>query len=444
MTGANRAGMGATGAATTGAGATGRATAAAGARRQDQLRPYDVLIRGGEVVDPSQGLRGARDVAFAYGRVAAVAQPGTIDDGAARIVLDASGKLVVPGLIDLHTHVYTGGSELVIPADEVCSVSGCTTVVDAGTAGANTMLGLVRLAERDIRTRVFAFVHISQIGLAGHPHGESRHLEYLEPELAARTVLTYPGFVLGVKVRQTQNLVGENGLEPLRRAVRAAEIAQETLDKAAGGRSERRVKVMVHYGTAPAPIGELVGLLRGGDLATHCFNGGANGVLDANGKVEQGVWDARERGVLFDVGHGRGSFSYKVAKGAFDQGFPPDTISTDLHSGSVNHPVVDMPTTMSKWLEIGMSLEDVVRRSTNRPAEVINEALPARERDPLFGTLQVGAPGDAAVLDLREGDAEFSDSLGYRWHGTQRLVPVHTVLKGRPWGRPYPHPYLLA
>ena len=200
---------------------------------------------------------------------------------------------------------------------------------------------------------------------------------------------------------------------------------------------------MVHYGSAPAPIGELLGLLRPGDVATHCFNGGTNGVLDANGKLEAGVWAARERGVQFDVGHGRGSFSYRVAKAAFDQGFWPDTISTDLHSGSVNYPVVDMPTTMSKWLDIGMPLEEVVKRSTVAPAEFINQALPAHDREPLLGTLQVGAPGDAAVFDLQRGDFEYADSTGYHWRGGQRLVPLHTILHGRPWGRPYAHPYLM-
>ncbi|MGH2367297.1 MAG: hypothetical protein ACRDI2_03780, partial [Chloroflexota bacterium] len=366
---------------------------------------------------------------------------------------------VTPGLVDVHTHVYVGGSELVIPADEVCSVSGCTTVVDAGTAGANTMLGLRLLSQAQIRTRVFAFVHISSIGLAGHPHGESRDLVYLDPQLAARCVLSHQGFVLGVKVRQTRNLVGENGLEPLRRAARAAELADEAIraqqartapagDGQPGTRNQepgtpRRVPVMVHYGSAPAPLAELLAVLRPGDVVTHGFNGGVNGVLDDDGRVDEAARAARERGVLWDVGHGRGSFSYRVAAACAEQGFWPDTISTDLHSGSVNSPVVDMPTTMSKFLNLGMPLEEVVAKSTLAPARFINGALPAPAREALLGTLQVGAPGDAAVLELQRGEFQFRDSLGYTWTGAERLAPVHTILGGRPWGRPYPHPYLM-
>jgi dihydroorotase len=397
--------------------------------------PYDLLIQGADVLDPGQGLHGRRDVAFAYGRVAAVAPPGTLSAGDARLILDGTGLLVTPGLIDLHTHVYVGGSELVVPADEVCAPSGCTTVVDAGTAGANTMLGLHLLARTHIRTRAYAFVHISSIGLAGHPHGESRDLLYLDPALAARCVLAYRGFVLGVKVRQTANLVGQNGLEPLRRAVQAAEMAEASLGE--------RVPVMVHYGSAPAPLADLLALLRPGDVVTHAYNGGTNGVLDASGQVESSAREARARGVLWDVGHGRGSFSYRVASACAAQGFWPDTISTDLHSGSVNAPVVDLPTTMSKYLSLGMSLEDVVDRSTAAPARFIAGALPAEARDPLLGTLRPGAPGDAAVLELQDGEFTFQDSRGETWKGPRRLVPRHTVRAGRLWGRPYPHPYLV-
>jgi dihydroorotase len=184
-------------------------------------------------------------------------------------------------------------------------------------------------------------------------------------------------------------------------------------------------------------------LLRPGDVVTHCFNGGARDLRRADGSFEEAARVAQQRGIHFDVGHGAGSFSYLTAKTAADAGFWPNTISTDLHSASVGERAVDMPTTMSKFLDLGMLLDDVVDRSTAVAARFINSALPARDREPLLGTLQVGAPGDAAVFDLIQGDAPFMDSLGHRWTGKQRLTPLHAVLKGRLWGRPFPHPYLI-
>lgn len=436
------------------------AEARALARRANHGAPYDVLVRGGEVLDPSQDLRGRRDVAFAWGRVAAVAAPGAIEPGAARVVIEAAGKLVVPGLVDLHAHVYVGGSELVVPADEVCPPSGCTTVVDAGTAGGNTMLGLRLLAQCHYRTRVFAFVHISGLGLAGHPHGESRDLIYLDPELAARTVLAHRDFVLGIKVRQTDRLVGANGLEPLRRAIAAAEMAERAMQlepatsaarpTAAGpgaaaspARSGRRVPVMVHVGGTPAPLAEVLALLRPGDVVTHCFTGNPPCVVDATGKLDPACVAARERGVHFDVGHGAGSFSFPVARAAAEAGFWPDTISTDLHSMSIGTKAVDLPTTMSKFLGFRLPLGAVVARSTWAPAQFINGVFGPHASEPLLGSLQVGAPGDAAILEHQSGEFAFQDSIGTIWTGKERLAPIHCVLGGRPWGRPYANTYLI-
>jgi dihydroorotase len=422
------------------AGGSGAAPRRWAGRLENQTAPYDLLLRGGEVLDPSQGLRGVRDVAFAWGRIAAVAEPGTIDPRAARTVIDVAGKLVTPGLIDLHTHVYLGAADLCLPADEVGAASGCTTMVDAGTASANNMLGFHRLVQRETRTRIYALVHISGIGLVGHPHGESRDLTFLEPELAARCLLSYQGFVLGVKVRQSHYIVGDNGLEPLRRAIRAAELAEQALRPAGAA---RRVPVMVHIGGAPAPLAEILALLRPGDVITHCFTGTGNGVVDDQGRLEPACEAARQRGILFDVGHGSGSFSLPIAKAAAEAGFWPDTISTDLHAYSVNRPAIDLPATMSKFLSLGLSLEEVVRRATEAPAQFINASLPPSAREPLLGTLQAGAPGDAAVLELQHGDFEFVDTRGHTWHAPVRLVAAHTVLAGRQWGRPFPNPYLV-
>ena len=411
-------------------------------RRRHQSATYDLLVRGGTVLDPSQNLHAARDVAFAWGRVAAVIEPGAIEATQARLLIDATGKLVVPGLIDLHTHVYVGGAELALPADEACAAAGTTTAIDAGTASANNMLGFFRLARDPSQTsaRLYAFVHISGLGLVAHPHGESRDLSYLEPELAAQCILRYPGFVLGVKVRQSGYIVGQHGLEPLRRAIRAAEMAREAL--AAQGAGERLVPVMVHIGGAPASIAELLALLRPGDIVTHCFTASGNGVLNADGRVEDACRRARDRGVSFDVGHGSGSLAEPVARAAVEQDFWPDTISTDLHTGSVTEKAIDLPTTMSKFLSFGLPLAAVVARATTGPARIVNTALPAQAREPLLGTLQPGAPGDAAILDHRQGTFRFVDAQLNAWTGSEALLPAQTILGGRPVGRPFPHPYL--
>lgn len=378
---------------------------------------YDLILRGGEVVDPSQGLRGRRDVGVRYGRIAALERD--LSNAQADIVLDVTGAIVTPGLVDLHAHVYTGVCPLVVPADEVCSTSGVTTIVDAGSAGCHSFPGFRQFIVNQQRTRVYGYVHISSLGLVGHPVGEMLNLAHANVEQAARMAVEHRDVCLGIKVRQSDNIVGANGLEPLRLALRAAELAG--------------CPVMVHIGAAPAPLREIIDLLRPGDVITHCFTGRGNGVLGEDGRLLPECWEARRRGIVFDVGHGYLSHSFDVARAAIEAGFLPDTISTDLHSLSVNGPVFDMPTTMSKFLNLGLTLEEVIERSTINPARVIN-------REEKLGTLQVGAPADVAVLRLEEGAFEFQDSERQRLAGTKRLVAVHTVRGGRLWGRPFRHP----
>ncbi len=381
--------------------------------------PYDLVLTGGEVIDPSQQLRGRRDVAVADGLIAAVAPSIPADQGLQ--ALDITGLLVTPGLVDMHAHVYVGVCPLVIPIDELGPASGVTTVVSTGDAGAHTFAGFRRLIVDQVRTRVYAFVHISTIGLAGWEVGEMRDLDYAEPDKAARVVREHRDICLGVKVRQGRQMVGRNGLEPLRRAIAAAEASDSA--------------VMVHIGDAPEPLPVILGLLRPGDIVTHCFTGTGNGLLSAGGVVLPEAREARARGILFDVGHGMGSFDFRVGEAALEQGFPPDFISSDLHSGCVNGPTYDLPTTVSKFLLMGMSLEDAIGLATVAPATIIN-------RLPLLGTLQVGAPGDVAVFALDPTETRFIDAMGQERRGPRGLVPHHTVTRGRLWRRPYPHPYL--
>lgn len=379
------------------------------------MTAYDLLLKGGEVIDPSQSLRGRYDVAVLRGRIAAVSEH--IDPSAARLVVDVSGKIVTPGLVDLHAHVYAEGTALGVVADEVCPPAGVTTVLDAGSAGCNNFAAFRRLAVNSQRTRVYALVHISRIGLTGFPVPEMRDISFANVEGAARTVLENQDVCLGIKVRQSAGVVGDNYLRPLELAVEAATLAQ--------------CPVMVHIGGAPAPLSEIIRRLRPGDIITHCFAGTGNGVVDEDGRFLDVCWEARQRGIYFDVGHGQGSLNFNVCRAALEAGFLPDAISSDVHVFAINSPMQDMPTVMSKFLNLGLTLEQVIERTTIAPARIMG-------REDGLGTLRVGATGDIAVFEMQQGHFEWLDTNRDNNHliGDKRLVNIYTVTRGQLWGRP--------
>jgi len=381
---------------------------------------YDLVIRGGEVVDPSQGLRGKRDVAIKNAKIAAIEREIPAEMGAQ--TLDAAGRLVVPGLVDLHAHVYPQGSAIGLPADELVPFTATTTYVSAGDAGGNNFSAFKHYVIGQARSRIYAFVHISAIGLAGFPVGEMKEIEYANVDLAAKTMAENPDVVLGVKVRETIEVVGANGIEPLRRARLAAE------------RAGTNARVMCHIGNAPGNLADVLDLLRPGDILTHSYSGAGNNTVQ-DGKVIAAALEAKKRGVLIDVGHGGGSFSYAVAEPAIQQGLVPDTISSDIHAYSGNSPGMPfLPWVMSKFLNMGFSLEQVISLATEKPAKIIGKV------DKL-GTLQVGAPADVAILELVEGAVEFVDTVKNTRKGTRYLKPVQTIRAGRPYGRPFPAPF---
>jgi dihydroorotase len=405
--------------------AAGRAGAAIGPNDK-----YDLVIKGGEVLDPSAALRAKRDIGIRFGLIEAI-EPD-IPAGRAMRTLDATGRVVVPGLIDLHAHVYPYGSAIGIAADETIPFTGVTTVVSAGDAGVNNLPALRRHIAAQTRTRMFAFVHIANMGLAGFPVPELYNIDYAQVEACARAIAENPDFVLGAKVRMSENVIAKHGAEPLRRAIRACEL------------SGRPAKVMVHIGgvETAALMTEILDLLRPGDILTHCYSGAPNSAgqftnIVQDGKLLPAALAAKQRGVVFDVGHGGGSFDYTVAEAAIQQGCPPDTISSDLHASSGNSPGMPfLPWVMSKFIGLGFTLEQVVAMATVAPAKVIN-------RGEKLGTLQVGASGDITLLEVAEGPVSFIDTRGNRREGRTALRPVQTVNNGVPFGRPFQVPFAV-
>ena len=389
---------------------------------------FDLLIRNANVMDPSQGLSGRRDIGIRYGLIESI-EAGIAPERAQR-VMDVDGKLVTPGLIDLHCHTYPYGSAIGIPADELVAHQCTTTVVSAGDAGANNFAAFRRFIVPASRTRQFAFVHIAVAGLAGFPVPELFNIEYAQPDAAARAVAENADMVLGVKVRMSENVIARHGLEPLRRAI------------AACARSGVPAKVMCHIGGVADRelMSQILDLLRPGDILTHCFSGAPNNAglgtnIVQDGKLLPAALAAKRRGVVFDIGHGGGSFDYTIAEAAIAQGCPPDTISSDVHVFSGNSPGMPyLPWVMSKMIGLGFSLPEVVGMATAAPARVIS-------RIPKHGTLQIGAPADLSIMEIVEGAVSFVDTRNNKREGKMHLRPSGTVVAGVAFGRPYQSPF---
>jgi len=383
-----------------------------------QARPaarYDLLVKGGRVVDPSQGLSAARDVAISGQQIARLA--AAIPEAEAREVLNARGKIVTPGLIDIHVHVYDGVAPLGIPADPNCIAKGVTAVVDAGSAGAHTFPGLRKYVINVVDTRVFALLNISVVGQStlsqDNPHGELLDLRYANPKLAVRTIERNRDVILGVKIRLSRNIAGEHDLAALKLAREAADAV--------------RLPLMVHIGGTHSPLKDILAMLKKGDVITHSFHGREGGILDGSGRVLPEVRAAVARGVHLDVGHGAGSFSFEVAEKALKQELLPGTISSDVHQFNVNGPVFDLATTLSKFLHLGLTLEQVIERASTHPANTFG--FPKG-----LGTLREGATADVAVFTLAEGDFEFMDAQRQKRLGHRKLIPVATVKAGKIYG----------
>lgn len=374
---------------------------------------YELIVRGGRVLDPSQNIDGVMDIAFSGGRVAAL--ESNLEAGPATTVRDAKGVIVTPGLIDLHTHVYWGGTSLGIDAEEFCRTSGVTTAVDTGSAGPGNFAGFRKHVIDTSQVRILAYLHVSHAGIFAFSKrvmvGESEEIRLMNPIDAVDVAIANRDVIVGIKVRVGLHASGTQGANVLSIALQVAEQAGMPL--------------MCHIDHPPPSYEEVVERLRPGDILTHAFRPFPNSPVSAQGAVRREVLDARKRGVLFDIGHGMGSFSFQTARAMIANGFYPDTISSDVHSLCIGGPAFDQVTTLSKFLAIGVPLGDVIAMSTVNAAKALGR--------PELGTLKLGSPGDATLLSLREGDFDLFDTVGEHIAAKERLFSEGVVFGGQWW-----------
>ncbi len=373
---------------------------------------WDLVLTGGRVVDPSLGIDRVADVAFSNKKVAAV---GDGFAGSAKTVRDVSGRIVTPGLIDLHTHVYWGGTSLGIDAEAYARSSGVTTSVDTGSAGPGNFAGFRRHVIDPSQTRILVYLHVSFAGIFGFSPsimvGESHDFRLMAPRDAADVINRNRDVIVGIKVRIGKIASGPQGIAPL--------------DVALGLADETGMPIMCHIDEPPPSYEAVVSRLRKGDVLTHCYRPFPNSPVKGDGSVKAEVIAARERGVIFDIGHGMGSFSYKTARAMLAGDFPPDTISSDVHAYCIDGPAYDQVTTMSKFLALGVPLGSVVAASTENVARAIGR--------PDLGTFREGAAGDASVLSLKDGQYELEDVEGEILHADRRLFAEGVVVGGEWW-----------
>ena len=376
---------------------------------------YELLLRGGTVIDPALGLFARRDLAVAGGRIAAILAPG--EAAAADHVLDVTGLLVVPGLIDMHVHAFAGVIHFGVDIDSTCLARGVTTALDLGSCGALSIDGLVHYEIDTCRTRLFTLVNISAKGMLGSLHGmphigDLDDLRYCDVPAAVKAIEKHRDRVLGVKVRLTDVLAdgGKNELPALLLARKAADAAG--------------VPLVVHMPDSTLPLERILSVLRGGDVLTHVFHGRRCGILDAERRVRPMLREKLAEGLLLDVGHGVGSFSFDVARTALEQGIKPHFISSDLHRYNLHGPVHDLVTTMDKFLHLGMELDEIIPRVAREPARFLG-------MEGEIGTLAPGAIADVTVLELIEGEFSLTDTMGKTETGRRHLEPRHVLRAGR-------------
>jgi dihydroorotase len=371
-------------------------------------RKYEILLKGGRVIDPSQSLNEVTDVAVAGGKIAAIAR--NIDAREAVRSVSVTGQIVTPGLIDIHVHGFEGISHWGLNLDQWCIARGITTGVDAGTSGADSFEGFRRLVIEQSRTRILAFLNISRVGLIAEP-GELVDMRMIDAPAALRVAKEHADVIVGLKVRCGANYSGPNDLH----AVRTARGVADQIGK----------PLMIHVNTPYTPMDKILDVLQPGDIITHAFRkGGQGGVIGPEGRVSDYIRRARDRGILFDIGHGSAGFSFASTEAALKENFPPSTISSDIHAPGALGPVFDLLTTMAKVQVLGVPLEKVVEMTTSAAAKAIHKTGE-------MGSLKPGSTADISVFDLVQGSFPLVDSQREVRKATQRIEPFLTLRRGR-------------
>ncbi|GAB5587389.1 hypothetical protein Unana1_02289 [Umbelopsis nana] len=366
---------------------------------------YDTVIRNGLVIDTLLKVELRADVAIKDGKVAAI-EPQIPTDQAAEIV-DATGQYVCPGLIDMHTHVYWGATYWGIEADALAANTGVTTWVDAGSAGAYTFPGFRRYVIEQSNCRIFSLLHISALGLTGRTF-ELTIDEFVDVEMATKTIEANRDVIKGIKVRLDRDATNGTGLRGIERA---RQVSDQT-----------GVPIMIHVGLSPPDLSEFVQYMKKGDILTHCCTGLSNKLVSDDGEMLPVYQQLKEKGVILDLGHGTGSFNFISAETMLKHCILPDVLSSDLHQISRSVNVYDLPTTLSKYLNMGVPLPEIIARATIAPAAVINE--------PQLGHLKVGNPADIACFRIEEGEYVQRDAANNERIGKQMLVNTATFVNG--------------
>lgn len=369
----------------------------------------DLLVKNGYVIDPGNKMKGKFDIAIDNGKILGIYQPNTFSEYSTENVLDVSDCIVVPGLIDLHVHVFPIKTVLGISADHVGVNKGVTTVVDAGSTGVSCINSFIDEVVKKNITRVLLWINVASPGLC-EGLSELADLKNIELEKLEEVIKEHGQVIRGIKVRMSSSVVKNNGIKPL-------EIAKKFAQKV-------KLPLMVHIGNPPPDLNDILSLLEAGDVVTHAFHGKKGGILDEDGKLILEAENALKRGVLFDVGHGTSSFSFKVMKRARDLGIVPHTISTDIYLDNITGPVYSLVTTMTKFIALGYSLEEVIKATTSMPAKVLR-----MEQE--IGSIKEGNIADISILKWNQSPIKLVDSEGEEIVAEKFLLPLYTIKSGK-------------